>query len=120
VTSAIALLVAVACNAAAQVLLKQGADRLKVIGGEGPVGKVVAVVTEAPQIPIGAALYGVSFVLYVYVLSKRDLSWAYPMAALGYAAVLFLSWRVLNEDIGAARLAGTIAICVGVALVART
>jgi multidrug transporter EmrE-like cation transporter len=119
-SSVVALILAVACNAAAQIVLKQGADRLKLVSDRGGFDKVLGVLTEAPQIPIGAALYGVSFVLYVYVLSRRDLSWAYPMAAVGYAAVLVLSWVVLKEDIGPVRLAGTLVICIGVALVART
>jgi multidrug transporter EmrE-like cation transporter len=42
------------------------------------------------------------------------------MVAIGYALVLLLSWRVLNEDIGALRIAGTLVICAGVALVARS
>jgi multidrug transporter EmrE-like cation transporter len=120
VSSVIALIVAVGCNAVAQIVLKQGADRLKLVSDRSGLDKLVGVLTEAPQIPVGAALYGVSFILYVYVLSRRELSWAYPMAAVGYAAVLLLSWLVLKEEIGAVRLAGALVICVGVALVART
>ena len=116
----LALALSIALNAAAQVMVKVGANRLADLQAEGVPGKVFAVATQAPQVIIGLGLYGFSFVFWTITLSKYDLSFVYPIIALGYVVVLAASWLILREQVTVLRVVGTLIICTGVAVVART
>ncbi len=69
---------------------------------------------------IGAvACYGISFLLWLAVLSVADLSLARPIMAAGYLITLAYGF-VAGEDITAGRVVGTCLIVVGIAFVARS
>jgi drug/metabolite transporter (DMT)-like permease len=57
---------------------------------------------------------------WLRVLSRADLSFAQPITALSYVAVLAISARFLHEELPPARLAGVGLILAGVWLVSRT
>src|SRR3989338_4738634 len=46
---------------------------------------------------IGTLIYGFSIVLWTVVLSKIELSYAYPLASLNYPLVAFISTLVFKE-----------------------
>jgi drug/metabolite transporter (DMT)-like permease len=103
-----------ACDVAGQVCFKLG------IGGDaagsGPralLGKVFA----SPLIGIGVAVYALEFVLWFSALSRAQLSFAFPFAALTYVGVVLASRLVLHEHVSLRRWLGIGAIVVGVALV---
>lgn len=70
----------------------------------------------SPYVFLGFALYGVSSILWIYILKNIPLSVAYPTLSLGYVLVLFLSARLLNENITLANYLGVFLIIVGVRL----
>ncbi|MDM8557868.1 hypothetical protein [Candidatus Parabeggiatoa sp. HSG14] len=46
----------------------------------------------------GITLFGMSFLTWIYIVSKNNLSYAFPFAVgLGYMGVIFLSILVLKE-----------------------
>ncbi len=105
---------AIGLGVVGQLLIKLGLNRL----GEAPsVGKVIASIFT-PLVFSGFACYGVSSLLYLNALSRLPLSYAYPMIAISYVAVVLASWKFLGEDINALRIAGLAVIIVGVVLVA--
>lgn len=65
----------------------------------------------------GIALQALFFFLYMGVLRKFDLSYALPLTALTYVIVAFLSRGFLGETLTLWRWAGTLLICLGVALI---
>jgi len=69
---------------------------------------------------IGFSLFGLSAVVWLVVLSRVDLSLAYPMVSIGYVFAMFLSWKYLGEEISVIRLAGVAVICCGVFLLSRS
>jgi drug/metabolite transporter (DMT)-like permease len=71
----------------------------------------------SPYVWAGLALFGVSSVLWIKVLTRAPLSLAYPLTALNYLIILLLSWRFLGEPITAAKGLGVLAVCVGVVLI---
>jgi multidrug transporter EmrE-like cation transporter len=74
---------------------------------------------SAPII-FGILCFAIALVAYGYVLSKLNLSVAYPiMTSLGFMIVIFASWLIFEEPIGATQIAGFILILSGVWLVAR-
>lgn len=68
----------------------------------------------------GLAIMFAAAILWLRVISREPLSWAYPMLALGYIPLLLTSHQVLGETVSPARWAGVIVVILGVTIVART
>lgn len=70
----------------------------------------------------GLAAYGCSMLLWLGVLARYPLSYAYPLLGLSYALVYIgaTHWHVLMEPATPLRTAGTVLIIAGVALVSAT
>lgn len=68
----------------------------------------------------GIISYGISFLLWIKVLSKVELSYAYPMVSLGYVLVMIFSYFFFKENITPIRILGVAFIMIGVILVARS
>jgi uncharacterized membrane protein len=67
---------------------------------------------------IAVAVYALSTVLYVYALSKGQLSILYPIVATSYIWTLLFSKIFLKEQIGLTSWAGVFFILLGVTLIA--
>jgi drug/metabolite transporter (DMT)-like permease len=68
----------------------------------------------------GLALFGLSAVAWLFVLSRTSLSFAYPFASLTYLLIVLVDRFVFHEEIPPARWAGVALIMAGIILVART
>ena len=73
-----------------------------------------------PLVIGGFLAYGISSLSWLMVLSRTELSYAYPMVALAYVFVFVLSWILFKEHITWPRIVGMILICAGVIMVAIT
>jgi multidrug transporter EmrE-like cation transporter len=73
-----------------------------------------------PYVLLGYVLYGISSLSWLIVISRVELSLAYPMIAIGYVLVVFLSWLIFSEHVTTLRVIGTLVICFGVFLMSRT
>jgi drug/metabolite transporter (DMT)-like permease len=71
------------------------------------------------QVLVSFACYGISSALWVVVLSREKLSFAYPLVSMGYIFVVFFSSVLYQEVVTPVRWAGVILICLGVVLVSR-
>ena len=59
-------------------------------------------------------------IFWLAVISRVDLSWAYPMLSLGYILVVIESWILLNEPVTSVRFIGVLVICLGVFILSRS
>jgi multidrug transporter EmrE-like cation transporter len=102
-----------------QFLIKFGVNR---VGGLEELGLVKFLMTSflSPFILAGLALYGFSAVLWVILLSKLDLSVAYPALSIGYILVLLISALFLGEQISAVRFVGVLLIMAGIVFLFRS
>ena len=113
------LVIAVSFGVIGQLLLKQGLTQL----GEYTLKTVL---THLPQIfsnllVLGGFLcYLVSSILWIVVVSRVPLSYAYPMIGLGYVFVVLLSMIIFKEQVSLVRWIGVVTICLGVFLISRT
>jgi multidrug transporter EmrE-like cation transporter len=65
----------------------------------------------------GIGLFGFSFLTWIYILTKSNLSYAFPFAVgLGYVAIIALSVLVLKEPIAMTQRFGILFVGVGVIL----
>lgn len=108
-------------NAAAQLLLKTGTNRVGefafTMANAIPIGWRLA--TSAP-ILAGLGCYVVSVVVWILALSRVQVSIAYPMLSIGYIVNAFAAWALFGESLAAQKLVGIGFIIVGVFLVARS
>jgi multidrug transporter EmrE-like cation transporter len=113
------ILVSVGLGSTGQVLFKRGMQ----VFGHVTVANIWAQLIQIlliPYIPLGFLCFGVSSILWLVVVSKLELSYAYPMVSLGYVVVVLSSWLFLGEELSLLRIAGLALICVGVALVSKS
>jgi drug/metabolite transporter (DMT)-like permease len=68
----------------------------------------------------GLVLFGLSAMVWLVVLSRTSLSFAYPFAALTYVLILLFDHFVLDETVPALRWAGVAFIAAGIFLISRT
>ncbi len=114
------ILFTVMTNAAAQLMLKQGMMSLGSVSFDGvnPVMKLLQIVFS-PWVFLGLCTFVISMASHLFVLSKVELSFAYPFLSLAYVAVAIFAYFVFHEDLNAYRIAGIAAICVGTILIAQ-
>jgi len=107
--------------AAGQVLLKRGVTALGPLGSatRGARGIARRLFGNVPLLA-GMAIYFLSAVLWLYGLSRVELSYAYPLLALNMILVTFGARYILKERVSAFRWAGIALIAAGVALVASS
>jgi drug/metabolite transporter (DMT)-like permease len=68
----------------------------------------------------GLLCYGLGFMVWLIVLAKAPVSYAYPLISLGYVFTALLARFVIGEPVTATRMTGILIICMGVFLVARS
>ena len=113
----IILALAITLNALANIFMK-----VAMRDQESTTG-ILPMVTQAltnPVLFLGIVSFGLALVAYCYVLSKVNLSIAYPlMTSLGFLIVILVSWLYLGETITKIQIVGFSLIIAGVWMVAR-
>ena len=115
------ILLSVGLAALAQITLKHGMNQVTASTGELQLntGSLRDLVSTA-AVWGGLFLFGLSAFVWLAVLSRASLSFAYPFASLSYALILLADRFVLHEQIPPLRWAGVFFIMVGIVLVAQT
>jgi multidrug transporter EmrE-like cation transporter len=115
--SYIILILAITFNAIANILMKVG--MLK----EKPASNLMIFFTDMllnPVLIAGMICFALGLAAYCYVLTKLNLSIAYPiMTSVGYVIVIIASWLFLKETITVVQVAGFAFIIAGVWMVAH-
>ena len=114
------ILFSVALNASAQLFLRKGMPNVSLVTNQGVLelaqGAIRVVLN--PWVFSGLSCYAISIVLWMYVLSKVQVSFAYPFLSVGYVIVVGAAYLFFREPVSVMKLAGIALICAGVVLVA--
>jgi drug/metabolite transporter (DMT)-like permease len=101
-----------------QLILKRG---MTVMGEQSisasSLTSVALRIGTSPWVILGLAIYASGTFFWLVALSRVELSFAYPFASLSYVLILGASWMFLGESVSLLRLAGVVAICLGVLIV---
>ena len=109
----ILILSSVLLNAFAQIFLKLGLRKMSGISlSNNIIDKCISFAIN-PYILAGFISYGVSLVIWLRVLYKVDVSFAYPFQALGYIIVTILAWIIFQENINLMKLIALAFITLG-------
>ncbi|HOX53159.1 MAG TPA: SMR family transporter [Fibrobacteria bacterium] len=111
------LLLSILAGALGQVFLKKGMSSIGGVSLGGMLEKPLAVALN-PWVAGGFAMYAASFALWLVVLSKVELSKAYPMVSLGYLLTFVLGIVLFGESVSVLKCCGLGLIMTGVVLLA--
>ncbi len=115
------ILFSVLLAAGAQLTLKHGMNQVADnTGALKLTSDSIKDVLTTPAVWGGLFLFGLSAIVWLAVLSRTSLSFAYPFASLTYVLILLADRFILNETVPALRWAGVFCIMVGIVLVAQT
>lgn len=98
-----------------QLLWKIGLNQL----GSGLTFRDVPLVLTSPSILGGFVVFGLSTLVYLFVLSRLQLSFVYPLFSLSYVVGVLLAYFVLHERITTMHWVSIGVIVVGVALLVQ-
>lgn len=115
------ILASVAISALAQIALKYGMSSLAVQRSmkTGLPVEIVTNIASSPMVLLGMGLYFASMVIWLFVLSKVEVSYAYPFVALGFVFTALLGRLLFHDEFSIYKVIGTLLIVGGVVVMAR-
>ncbi len=115
------ILLDVALNVTGQLSLKYGMSKLGNFALS--LNTLPAVFMQAafnPYVLLGLVCYGMGFMVWLIVLAKAEVSYAYPLISLGYVFTAILAKVMFGEAVSITRMTGILVTCLGVFLIARS
>lgn len=115
------ILFGVLLNAGAQLMLKAGMSQIGHF--EFSAANVLPIglkVMGNPPIITGLAMYVISVGVWLLVLSRVQVSFAYPMLSIGYVINALAAYYLFGEPLTSIRMLGIFIIIAGVYLVAQS
>jgi drug/metabolite transporter (DMT)-like permease len=114
------VLASILLSVCAQFALRRGALGLsQVDSGSAVISRLLAqAVTNVPLL-LGFLLYFAGALLWLVVLSRWEVSKAYPLVGLGFAITTGIGWFI-GESVTPQRAIGVAAVCAGVWLVSQS
>jgi multidrug transporter EmrE-like cation transporter len=115
------ILISVLLAAVAQLTLKAGMNQVTESSGTATIsGSTVSAIATNLTVWGGLLLFALSAGVWLFVLSRTSLSFAYPFAAITYLLIVLFDRFWLDEAVPPLRWAGVGLIMMGIVLVART
>ncbi len=114
------ILLSIVCGVAGQTVIKIGVSQPGASEAASGLFSLVAMILRSPMVMLGLLLYALGALAWIAVLSRVDLSVAYPFLALNFLLVTLSSQFLLGETVPAMRWLGVLVICSGILLVARS
>jgi len=115
------ILFTVLTNFLSQIMLKKGMMSLpKFALNAGEIAGSVFAIVFNPWVFFGLIMMVISMGSHLIVLSRVEISFAYPFLGLSFVLITLWGYFALGEDVTIWRVAGVLLICSGVALVARS
>ena len=74
----------------------------------------------SPYILLGLGCYITGFMVWLIVLAKAEISYAYPLISLGYVLTAIMGWWLLGENVTWVRMAGIFVTCIGVFIISQS
>jgi len=107
------------CDTVSQLLLKSSINALDL--HVNTVQKIIGLflrLIKIPRIWAGFLFSSLSLTIWLFVLSKADLNFAYSLDSMRYILITIASVIILKENVGPVRWIGIICVVTGIVLVA--
>jgi multidrug transporter EmrE-like cation transporter len=115
------LFLSISAGVAGQLLLKKGSLNNAIGFDRSHLWQSLIALVLNPYLLAWILLAGISAALWIFVISKFELSFAYPVAmTLSYMLILLLSWWLFKENMSMARWIGVALMCAGMVMAYRS
>jgi multidrug transporter EmrE-like cation transporter len=115
------ILSSVLLNAFAQILLKKG--MMSIGHFEFSLAQMLPMVGKVSTnlfILLGLICCVISVGIWILVLSRVEVSFAYPFLSIGYIVTAAIGYLAFGENLSDYRIAGILVICIGVFLISQS
>lgn len=115
------ILLSILMSSTAHIFLKKGmmVHALNAAVKPNNILGLIWTVGTNPWVIGGMLLHVSALVVWLWALSKVDISFAYPFLAVGYVLVSAMAWFWLGEDLSSTKLLGMGIIVIGILVLAR-
>ncbi len=120
-TTILLILLSVTLSAIAQITLKIGMSSALIqqaITSASAASIFNSIITNLYVVG-GLALYFTSAAVWLFVLAKVEVSFAYPFVGLGFILTMLLAYFVNGEVLSMTKVIGTLCIAIGIVIVAQ-
>jgi multidrug transporter EmrE-like cation transporter len=111
------LLVSVIFAVAGQLTLKSAMDSVGRIGKGSQLSDTLLRAIKEPLLWMGLAVFGISALFWLVVLSRVKLSVAYPIVGISYIMIVLLARFRLHEHVPTLRWIGVTVIAIGIGII---
>ncbi|MCL6706841.1 SMR family transporter [Pseudomonas sp. R2.Fl] len=115
------ILISVCLSAFSQVILRYGMTRpaiAEALAGSSSFPSTLLTIAKSPFVIGGLACYGFGAILWLFVLSKIPVSFAYPFVSLGIVLTTITGVVVLRESISLTSAFGVMLVIGGILMMA--
>lgn len=114
------ILISVSLSSGSQIILKKGmiAPKMQASLVSGDIPTILLTVLTSPMIIGGLFCFGLSAVVWLFVLSKVPLSSAYPFVALGIGVTVIAGLTLFGETVSPSSAIGVGLVVLGILCVA--
>ena len=111
----IVVILALCANVVAQLVLRKGMMNMEI--NTFSFSKLLEVVSSL-YVWAGLFFYGISFMLYLYILSKFEVSYIYPIImSIGFVLLLIFSVLLFGEAFTLKKVLGILIIAIGIIVI---
>lgn len=113
------ILISVLLNCAAQLCMRKGMLIVGEVGVNNMIQNIGYMISNL-WLWLAMSCYALSIIIWMAVLSKVEVSFAYPFLSIGYVVAAIAGYCLFNESISITRIMGILVICIGVFLISRS
>ena len=115
------ILFTVLTNFSSQIMLKHGMSSMNRLElSPATLLPTIFSVVFDPWVFAGLLMMVISMGSHLFVLSRVEISFAYPFLGLSFVLITLWGFFILGEEVNVWRLSGVLLICAGVVLVAKS
>lgn len=114
------ILLSTIAGVAGQTAIKLGVSKPGVAATATGVVAIINLIFHSPLVILGLCFYAIGALVWIAVLSRLDLSVAYPFLALNFVLVTLVARFFLGESVPPLRWLGILVIIGGILLVAKS
>ena len=115
------IMLGVLLNAAAQLFLKEGMRRIGYFEFTWANALPIGLQAAGNIFVLGGLLcYAISVAVWLMVLSRVEVSYAYPLLSVGYIVNAVAGYYLFQENLSLTRITGIVIICLGVYFVTKS
>jgi multidrug transporter EmrE-like cation transporter len=112
--------ISVVVSVLGQTIIKVGVSQPRIVTETAIWMKPIAMIVQSPLVMFGLVLYAIGALAWILVLSKMNLSYAYPFLALNFVLITVMGRVVLHEPVPTMRWFGLGFIIIGILIVSRS